>query len=46
MVQSPAPSSLDLGTEEDREIIVSITTDQQSIFHLDLCSLMPTLNVR
>lgn len=46
MVQSPPLSGLDLRTEEDRyKGNDNITRDQQPTFNLDLCSLMPTLNV-
>ena len=43
MVQPSWPPGLDLGPEEDiyREDI-SVTTDQQPIFHLDLYLLIPT----
>lgn len=40
---SPTTLKLDLGAEEDRyrEVIDNMAKDQQPIFHLDLCLLMP-----
>lgn len=46
MVQTPPLSGLDLGSEEGRyKGNDSVTTDQQPTFHLDLCSLISTLNI-
>lgn len=46
-VQPQPASGLDLATEEGRytEVTANMATDQQPIFHLDLCLLIPILSV-
>lgn len=44
---APPPSGPDLGTVKDRYVeVICMATDQQPIFHLVFCSLMPILNAR